>query len=112
MTKQEQTPDIVAKGAQRYQNWRDEQLGDPEFQAIYKEEAANCELWLQLVEARLKAGLTQQEMAERIGMTQSQVDQIEKVGNDAYTLNTLRKYISALGEGYSLEVWIHTPDEE
>jgi transcriptional regulator with XRE-family HTH domain len=67
-------------------------------------------LWLQLVEARQAAGLTQQEMAERLGVSQAQVSRIEKQGYDAYTLNTLRKYVTALGEGYQLEVTIHTPE--
>jgi predicted XRE-type DNA-binding protein len=104
--------DIVTEGARRYQEWRDKQFADPEFRAIYEEEAAKSELWLQLVDARQQAGLTQKQMAERIGVTQSQVARIEKAGYDAYTLNTLRKYVAALGEGYSLEVRIHTPDEQ
>lgn len=114
MTKQEQHThtDPVSAGAKRYQAWREKQFADPEFQAIYEEEAAKSELWLQLVEARQKAGLTQKQMAERIGVTQSQVARIEKAGYDAYTLNTLRRYVAALGDGYSLEVRIHTPDEQ
>jgi transcriptional regulator with XRE-family HTH domain len=78
---------------------------------MYDEEAAKSELWLQLVEARQAAGLTQAQMAERLGVSQAQVARIEKRGYDAYTLTTLRRYIAALGEGYSLEVHIHTPKE-
>ena len=93
-----------------YLEWKQELLEDPEYQAVYEEEAARSELWLQLVEARQEAGLTQQEMAERLGVSQAQVSRIEKQGYDAYTLNTLRKYVTALGEGYQLEVAIHTPE--
>jgi transcriptional regulator with XRE-family HTH domain len=85
---------------------------NPEYQTIYDEETAKSELWLQLVEARQEAGLTQKQMAERIGVSQAQVARIEKEGYDAYTLNTLRKYIAALGDGYSLEVRIHTPEDQ
>jgi DNA-binding XRE family transcriptional regulator len=95
-----------------YLNWRNEFLADPERQAIYDEEAAKSELWLQLVEARQSAGLTQKQMAERIGVSQAQVARIEKEGYDAYTLNTLRKYVAALGEGFSLEVTIHVPEDQ
>jgi DNA-binding XRE family transcriptional regulator len=95
-----------------YLNWRDEFLADPKRRAIYEEEAAKSELWLQLVEARQLAGLTQKQMAERIGVSQAQVARIEKEGYDAYTLNTLRRYVAALGEGFSLEVTIHTPQDE
>ncbi len=94
-----------------YLNWRDEFLADSTRRAIYEEEAAKSELWLQLVEARQSAGLTQKQMAERIGVSQAQVARIEKEDYDSYTLTTLRKYVAALGEGFSLEVKIHTPEE-
>ena len=97
-------------GQQRYEDYWAKQMANPSFRATYEEEAAKKELWLQLVEARQAAGLTQVQMAERLGVTQSQVSRIEKSGYDAYTLNTLRRYVEALGEGFSLEVKIHMPD--
>lgn len=86
-------------------------MADPEFRAVYEEEAAKKELWLQLVESRQAAGLTQAELAQRLGVSQAQVARIEKRGYDAYTLNTLRRYVAALGEGFKLEVTIHRPDQ-
>lgn len=94
-------------GQQSYQEWRDALLGDPAIRAIYEEEAAKKALWLQLVEARQAAGLTQAQLAERLGVTQSQVARIEKKGYEAYTLTTLRRYVQALGEDFALEVIIH-----
>lgn len=70
----------------------------------HQEEAAKKELWLQLVEARQDAGLTQAEVAQRLGASQAQVARIEKRGYDAYTLTTLRRYIEALGDDFSLQV--------
>ncbi len=94
--------DHIKEGEQAYQEWRDTLLASPEARAIYKEEAAKKELWLQLVEARQAAGLTQAELASRLGVSQAQVARIEKSGYDAYTLNTLRRYVQALGR--TLEV--------
>jgi DNA-binding XRE family transcriptional regulator len=94
--------DYIKEGEQEYQEWRDALLADPETRAIYKEEAAKKELWLQLVEARQAAGLTQAELAQRLGVSQAQVARIEKSGYDSYTLNTLRRYVQALGR--TLEV--------
>ncbi len=110
MTDKEQK-NVIKAGEESYERWRDELMQDPEFRAVYEEEAARSALWLQLVEARLAAGLTQKQMAERIGVSQAQVARIEKEDYDAYTLTTLRKYVAALGEGFSLEVTIHTPEE-
>lgn len=101
----------VSSGEAAYLQWRDELRADPEYRKIYEEEAAKSELWLQLVEARREAGLTQKQMAERLGVSQAQVARIEKEGYDAYTLNTLRRYVKALGEGFTLEVKIGTPLE-
>lgn len=64
---------------------------DPEYQKVYEEEAARRSLWLQLVQARLAAGLTQKQMTERLGVSQAQAARIEKEDYDAYTLTTLRK---------------------
>ena len=93
-----------ADGRRLYEKDRAAFMASPESRAIYEEEAAKKELWLQLVEARQKAGLTQAEVAARIGVSQAQVARIEKSGYDAYTLNTLRRYIQALGERFALEV--------
>jgi transcriptional regulator with XRE-family HTH domain len=79
--------------------------------ALYEAEAAKKELWMQLVEARQAAGLTQQQMAQRLGVSQAQVARIEKRGYDAYTLTTLRRYVAALGEGFALEIVVRVPDE-
>ncbi len=100
-------------GQQSYQEWRDALLSDPAIRAIYEEEAAKKELWLQLVEARQAAGLTQAQMAERLGVTQSQVARIEKKGYEAYTLTSLRRYVEALGQDFRLDVRItHVPQHE
>jgi hypothetical protein len=44
-----------------------------------------------------------------LGVSQAQVARIEKRGHDAYTLNTLRRYVQALGEGFRLEGKVHKP---
>lgn len=100
------TPDFVAEGAERYQRWRERLLSTPEGRRAYAEEAAKKELWLQLVEARMDAGLTQQELADRLGVSQAQVARLERRGYDAYTLTSLRRYVDALGNGYRLDVSI------
>ena len=93
-----------ADGRRLYEEERARRMADPEYRAIYDEEAAKKELWLQLGEARQALGLSQRDLAERLGVSQPQVARLEKRGYDAYTLNSLRRYVEALGEGYSLEV--------
>ena len=95
---------ITQQGQASYRRWWDELHADTEFQRVYGEETRNKELWLQLVEARWAAGLTQKKVAERMGVSQAQVARIEKAGYESYTLRTLRRYLDALGDEFTLEV--------
>jgi DNA-binding XRE family transcriptional regulator len=103
--------DIIKAGEKSYESWRESLRENPDYQAVYKEEAAKSDLWLQLVQARLAAGLTQKQVAERLGVSQAQVARIEKEDYDAYTLTTLRRYIAALGDEFELEVSIRRKKE-
>lgn len=103
--------DLAREGAEQYEAWRRELLSTPELRQVYEEEAAKKELWLQLVEARQAAGLTQAELAQRLGVSQAQVARLERRGYDAYTLSSLRRYVDALGAGFHLEVSVRTDSD-
>jgi DNA-binding XRE family transcriptional regulator len=90
--------DYLQEGARRYQEIRDALLSTPEAQAQFEEIVAEHDLWEQLVEARLEAGLTQKDLAKLLGVSQAQVARLEKCGYDAYTLSTLRRHAQALGK--------------
>lgn len=104
--------DYITEGEISYKRWRDKLRKNPEYQAIYEEEAAKSNLWLQLVQARQAVGLTQVELAKRLGVSQAQIARVEKRGYDSYTLKSLRKYIQALGGGFSLEVKVKQPRQK
>lgn len=99
-------------GRIRYEAYREKEMADPAFRKEYEREAEKMDLWLALADARNAAGLTQAEMADRLGVSQAQVARIEKRGYDAHSLSTLRRYITALGTGFSLEVVIKGPDDQ
>lgn len=103
----EATRDLIAAGERDYQEWRDSILSDPARRAHYEEISAKKDLWLQLVQARQAAGLTQEALAKRLGVSQAQVARLEKRGYDAYTLSSLRRYVQALGDDFQLEVSVH-----
>lgn len=101
----------TGQGAASYHAWREGLRANPGYQTIYAEEAAKGGLWLQLVEARQQAGLTQKELAARLGVSQAQVARMEKRGYDAYTLTSLRRYVSALGGDFTLAVEVRHHDK-
>ena len=96
--------DLIKEGQQDYNDWKASLTDTPEKAARYQEIAHRADLWLQLVEARQAAGLTQRQVAQRLGVSQAQVARIEKQGYESYTLTTLHRYLRALGEGFSLEI--------
>jgi DNA-binding XRE family transcriptional regulator len=94
----------LERGRRDHERWSKKFETNPRLKKIYEEESAKMELWLQLVEARQQAGLTQEELAGRIGVSQSQVAKLERAGYDRYTLETLRRYIQALGADFFLDI--------
>lgn len=51
----------------------------------------------QLLEARARAGLTQDAVAQRMGTTKSAVSRLEAAGKHTPSLATLRRYAAAVG---------------
>src|SRR3954447_14576098 len=68
------------------------------------------DLGRQLGAARRSAGLTQTQLAARLGVTQAQVARLEQRDYHDYTLRSLGRYIEALGAGYSLAVGVRRGD--
>lgn len=56
-----------------------------------------------LRELREKAGLTQAEVADRIGVGQRQVSKIEHGDLDSAKIGTIRSYLEAVGGGLAVE---------
>lgn len=56
-----------------------------------------------LRELREQAGLTQSQLAERIGVGQRQVSKIERGDLDSAKVGTIRNYLEAVGGGLVLE---------
>ena len=89
-------------------DWR-RRMANPEFRRIYEEEAAKKDLWIAISDARQAAGLTQADVALRLGVTKAHVSRIERRGYELCSLETLRRYVHALGEGFEVDVKIRYP---
>lgn len=75
-------------------------MKDPEFKAEYDALEEEFSFFDALVEARQKAGLTQEEVARRMGTKPPAIARLESSGGQkkpSPTLNTLQKYAKALG---------------
>lgn len=62
-----------------FDQYLEEQLKNPEFKKAYDDLAPEFELASQLINARLKKGLSQAELAEKMGTKQSAIARLESV---------------------------------
>jgi DNA-binding XRE family transcriptional regulator len=67
------------------------------FAAAYADRAEEYQLVRELMAARAKAGLTQEQVAESMGTTKSAVSRLEAVGKHSPSVNTLKRYARAVG---------------
>jgi ribosome-binding protein aMBF1 (putative translation factor) len=80
---------------------------DPESNAAFQKELARLQLARQIAEARKRAGLSQAQLAERIGTKQTGVARMERASTMGFTTTTLAKIAAATG--CRLEVQLAAP---
>lgn len=67
------------------------------FGAAYKALAIEYAVASEMLAARVRAGLTQEAVATRMGTTKSTVSRLESGGKHSPSLTSLRKYAKAVG---------------
>ena len=77
---------------------------DPELASYVEEERRRLNLADKIRKARMEAGLSQAEVAKRIGTTQSAVARLENGNYERLSLSTLLKVTRALNRRMSLEI--------
>lgn len=88
---------------QEWSEVKKELLKDKEVYREYKKLEPKYRLISQLIGARLKKGLTQKELAERIGTKQSAIARIES-GSANPSFNFLEKITRALGSELIVQI--------
>jgi len=73
-----------------------ELLADPATRAAYKALEPEFETARELIAARARAGMTQSDVAERMGTTQSVIARLE-AGRSAPSLRSVQRYAEAVG---------------
>lgn len=74
---------------------------EPEYRAAYDSMQAEFELARQLIDTRLKSGLSQGELAEKMGTSQSTIARLES-GNSLPSIRTLIKFARATGSEFRI----------
>ncbi len=67
------------------------------FNAAYEGLALEYQLANQMLQARARAGLTQEAIAEKMGTSKSAISRLESAGKHTPSLATLKRYAQAVG---------------
>jgi ribosome-binding protein aMBF1 (putative translation factor) len=78
---------------------------DPEMQALLLEEAENLRIAKNIYELRTKAGISQSELAKRIGTTQSVISRLEDADYEGHSLAMLQRVAAALDKRIEIR-WV------
>jgi|MudIll2142460700_1097286.scaffolds.fasta_scaffold01234_10 transcriptional regulator with XRE-family HTH domain len=82
----------------------EKQLKDPAFAEKFRKAGKAWDLALQLVSLRKKAGLSQKELAKRVGTSQQQISRLESPSYEGHSLSMLRRVAEVLGAGVRVEI--------
>ena len=77
--------------------WVERKLANAKFRKGFEEEVQKLAIGEQLSRLRQEAGLTQAQVAQRVGTTASAISRYENADYDRYELRTLRKIVRACG---------------
>lgn len=81
-----------------FKDFKKEALQDAEVKAEYDTLAPLFDIKKQLINARINTGLTQDEIAHKIGTSKSSISRLESLNNTFMpNVGTLMKYAEALG---------------
>ncbi|MCD8067994.1 MAG: helix-turn-helix domain-containing protein [Lachnospiraceae bacterium] len=85
-----------------FDDYLKEQLKDPELRAEYEALEPEFSLMQAMIDARRDTGLTQKQLSERTGISQSDISKFESGGGNP-SLKTLRRLAAGLGMCVKIE---------
>lgn len=85
-----------------FQEYLQEQLKNPEFKKYYDEYSKQLEIAYQILKLRKQKGISQAELAKKIGTKQSNIARME-AGQQNFSTETLQKIASAFKRELKIE---------
>jgi DNA-binding XRE family transcriptional regulator len=81
-----------------------EQLKDAAFAAEFRKAGEAWDVALKLASLRKAAGLSQKELARRVGTSQQQISRLESPAYEGHSLSMLRRVADVLGANIRVEI--------
>jgi len=87
-----------------FDKYLEEQLQDDVFAARFEKAGEAWDIALQLAALRKKSGLSQKELARRLGTSQQQISRLESPLYEGHSLSMLRRVAEVLGARVHIEL--------
>lgn len=92
------------KRSTNFDRYLEEQLKNADFAERFGEAGEAWDVAIQLASLRKNAGLSQKELARRVGTSQQQVSRLESPSYEGHSLSMLRRVADALGASIHVEI--------
>src|SRR4030042_2525190 len=87
----------------------EEQLKDPDFAERFKKAGEAWDVAIKLASLRKSSGMSQKELAKRVGTSQQQISRLESPSYEGHSLSMLRRVAEVLGETIHVEIKPQNP---
>jgi transcriptional regulator with XRE-family HTH domain len=94
----------MMKRKTNFDAYLEEQLKDPEFKERFKKAGEAWDVALKLASLRKGSGLSQKELAKRVGTSQQQISRLESPSYEGHSLSMLRRVAEVLGASVHVEI--------
>lgn len=88
----------------KFDLYLEEQMKDPAFAERFGKAGEAWDVALQLASLRKDSGLSQKELAKRVGTSQQQISRLESPSYEGHSLNMLRRVAEVLGATIHVEI--------
>ena len=87
-----------------FDRYLDENLKEPAFAARFKEAGEAWDVAVQLAALRKDSGLSQKELAKRVGTSQQQISRLESPSYEGHSLSMIRRVVEVLGATVRVQI--------
>jgi transcriptional regulator with XRE-family HTH domain len=88
-----------------FDRYLEEQLEDPDFAERFREAGEAWDVALQIAALREDSGLSQAELAKRVGTSQQQISRLESPSYEGHSLRMLRRVADVLGASVKVKIY-------
>jgi transcriptional regulator with XRE-family HTH domain len=87
-----------------FDTYLEQQLKAPDFERRFRKAGEAWDVAIQIASLRKKSGLSQKELARRLGTSQQQISRLESPAYEGHSLSMLRRVAEVLGASVHVEI--------